>query len=345
MTLRNIFLERREKTRRVPEQFAFLQLEHDDGGKVLDLSEGGLRFESFAPVREHNPIHFWFSLNLRERIEGWGELTWTDTARKSGGLRFLRFADGGHEQLREYLARSPHPHIPAKVAAHESDAAAKFVSRARPQAATLFAANKEISESNSPFPVAAGAAPSGMSSGMLVPMERHLAAVRRQLLNGLIVGACVGGILVFTAVKIAQYVGTPRAAVKSTVELPAQTAPGSSPTPAAQPAPATAPADVFSIASQKKGAAPARAGATPAADSAKPERLPKAPLTPDQLWTMVQAGNSTAAAALAELYIRGDGVPQNCAQARVLLLVASEKRNAAAIKRLADLDKGGCPAN
>jgi TPR repeat protein len=60
---------------------------------------------------------------------------------------------------------------------------------------------------------------------------------------------------------------------------------------------------------------------------------------------MVQAGNSTAAAALAELYIKGDGVPQNCAQARVLLLVASEKRNTAAIKRLSDLDKEGCPAN
>src|SRR5689334_11962997 len=190
MTLRNIFLERREKTRRVPDQFAFLQLEHDDGGKVLDLSEGGLRFESFAPVREHNPIHFWFSLNLRERIEGWGELTWTDAARKSGGLRFLRFAEGGHEQLREYLAaRLQQPHNPPKVAAQESDQVAKFVSRARPQAAaTLFAANKEAPDSSIPFPAPVAAA----SNGMLVPMERHLAAVRRQLINGLIIGACAG---------------------------------------------------------------------------------------------------------------------------------------------------------
>ena len=346
MTLRNIFLERREKTRRVPDQFAFLQLEHDDGGKILDLSEGGLRFESFAPVREHNPIHFWFSLNLRERIEGWGELTWTDAARKSGGLRFLRFADGGHEQLREYLAaRSPQPHVPAKVAAQESDQVAKFVSRARPQAATLFAADKEVPGASTALPAPAAAPSNGMSSGMLVPMERHLAAGRRQLINGLIIGACAGAIVVFSAFKIVQYVGTPRTAVKSTVGLPAQTAPGTGSPSTAQPAPSGAQADVFSIATQKKGAAQARASATPAAGTAKPERLSKTPLTPDQLWTMVQAGNSTAAAALAELYIKGDGVPQNCAQARVLLLVASEKRNAAAIKRLADLDKGGCPAN
>ncbi|PYU59258.1 MAG: hypothetical protein DMG55_14110, partial [Acidobacteria bacterium] len=63
----------------------------------------------------------------------------------------------------------------------------------------------------------------------------------------------------------------------------------------------------------------------------------KTSLSAPQLWVLVQAGNSNAAAALAELYIKGDGVPQNCTQARLLLLMASEKRNAVAIKRLAEL--------
>jgi TPR repeat protein len=68
-------------------------------------------------------------------------------------------------------------------------------------------------------------------------------------------------------------------------------------------------------------------------------------MTPAQLWNAVQSGNSNAAVTLANLYIKGEGVPQNCQQARVLLLVASEKRNAAAIKRLQELDqdKGTCP--
>jgi len=65
----------------------------------------------------------------------------------------------------------------------------------------------------------------------------------------------------------------------------------------------------------------------------------KSGMNPTQLWGAVQAGNSKAAVELAELYIKGDGVPQNCQQARVLLLVASEKRNTAAIKRLQQLDK------
>ncbi len=45
-----------------------------------------------------------------------------------------------------------------------------------------------------------------------------------------------------------------------------------------------------------------------------------------------------------DLYLRGDGVPANCDQARVLLLVASEKRDAQAIKELEELDKTGWPA-
>src|SRR6266478_4285108 len=100
MTLRNLTLERRQKTRTVPHEFAFLQLEQEDGGTVLDTSEGGVRFESFAPIQKHGPIHFWFSLNLRERIEAWGELAWTDAERKSGGLKFLSLSEGGSNQIR-----------------------------------------------------------------------------------------------------------------------------------------------------------------------------------------------------------------------------------------------------
>ncbi len=50
------------------------------------------------------------------------------------------------------------------------------------------------------------------------------------------------------------------------------------------------------------------------------------------------------AVALTDLYLRGDGVPAYRDQARVLLLVASEKRNARAIEELQELDKTGWPA-
>src|SRR5207253_7143741 len=71
----------------------------------------------------------------------------------------------------------------------------------------------------------------------------------------------------------------------------------------------------------------------------------KVSATSQQLWSALQAGNMRAAVALADLYTRGEGVPANCEQARILLLVASEKNNAEASKKLQELDKGGCPAN
>jgi hypothetical protein len=341
MTLRNIILERREKTRKVPDDFAFLQLEQDDGGKVLDISEGGLRFESFSPVREEpDPLHFWFSLNMRERIEGWGELAWTDARRESGGLKFLRLAEGGREQIRDYLGKSSPQKLPEITGAPQLDAAAAFVSRARPRTSALFPAKGRTGELSIPFPTTAAAS----SSGVLVPMERHLSALRRQLIIGLLIGASVAGIITFAAFKFSQYVGEHRAPIKPAEEV-AQPAPVSDQHAVAHPDAASPQTDLFAIGKQKKAASAPRPPTTPTADSTEFARRAKAPLTPDQLWAMVQAGNGTAAAALAELYIKGEGVPQNCAQARVLLLVASEKRNAAAIKRLAGLDKEGCPAN
>jgi PilZ domain len=342
MTLRNIVLERREKTRKVPEQFAFLQLEQDDGGTVLDISEGGLRFESFAPVQEDGPIHFWFSLNLRERIEAWGELAWTDAERKSGGLKFLSISEAGRDQIREYLACSfPQKPLSTTVTG-ERDAVASFVSRARPRQSTLFSGKKESRAPRTPF---AAANAETFASGVLVPMKRHLAVKRRQLIIGLLIGAAVAGIIAFAAVKLSQYLHENRAAAKPSVELPAPAGlPAGAPS-VAPPVVNSTSADVFAIGNQKKGALLVRQPAALAPDASAHTSRTKNPLTPDQLWAMVQAGNGTAAAALAELYLKGEGVPQNCAQARVLLLVASEKHNAAAIRRLADLDKQGCPAN
>ena len=84
----------------------------------------------------------------------------------------------------------------------------------------------------------------------------------------------------------------------------------------------------------------------PLTDPSLPESRPtkKTLATPQQLWSSVQAGNTKAAVALADLYLRGDGVPVNCDQARVLLTVASKANNAEAIKKLQELDETGCPA-
>jgi TPR repeat protein len=60
------------------------------------------------------------------------------------------------------------------------------------------------------------------------------------------------------------------------------------------------------------------------------------------LWAASRKGDTGASIVLADLYQRGDGVPQNCAQARVLLLAASKKGNEQATQKLQQLDATGC---
>ena len=64
--------------------------------------------------------------------------------------------------------------------------------------------------------------------------------------------------------------------------------------------------------------------------------------TPEQLWASAEAGSFSAALTLADGYARGDGVPVNCDQARVLLKIASDKGSAEAGRKLQELETDGC---
>jgi hypothetical protein len=55
------------------------------------------------------------------------------------------------------------------------------------------------------------------------------------------------------------------------------------------------------------------------------------------LWKSVAKGNPEAPIKLANMYIKGDGVPQSCEQAMVLLRSAAAEENAAARSRLGAL--------
>ena len=420
----NTNLDRRRTFRKVPEKFAFIQLERDDGGAVLNVSEGGLSFNTFAPVEQNGPIHFWFSLNLNERIDAWGEVAWTDETKKLGGLRFIRLPERAERQIREWISRpiarqAPDKTYtpqtvggrPSRVAAREPDAVARFVSKARSQRTPILSTSEDSRVSNAPFlalgemettarfvpkarsqraPIlsnsilsssedsvdsnAPGPPPEEMAAiGELVPMQRYRSAKRRQLILGLVLGTCISATVAVSAMKYSNYrhenkgpgtVSNVSAAQKSGGEaLP--------PVPVSPSAAGGSSADIFGSSNRKTGVPGANTPKILAAEtgghpspnkwessaSNPPARAPVPPslsgkagqrktsATPQQLWASVQAGNSSAAAALAELYIKGEGVPQNCNQARVLLLVASEKPNAGAIKRLAELDKTGCPPN
>jgi hypothetical protein len=60
------------------------------------------------------------------------------------------------------------------------------------------------------------------------------------------------------------------------------------------------------------------------------------------LWKSIAKHNSEATLVLADLYLKGDGVPQNCDQARVLLDSAARKGITGAAERLRNLRAFGC---
>jgi hypothetical protein len=60
------------------------------------------------------------------------------------------------------------------------------------------------------------------------------------------------------------------------------------------------------------------------------------------LWKAVSKQNATAAVLLSDLYLRGDGVPKSCDQARLLLLAAAKRGAPQAAQQLQRLESQGC---
>jgi PilZ domain-containing protein len=142
-------------------------------------------------------------------------------------------------------------------------------------------------------------------------------------------------------------VGTPKeqenGGMKETVLAPlSTTVPGHIAAPArTSPPVATGEFPSSALAAAKNGNS--EAGSHPEAIQPKVVTEDKAEVV-QLLWADVARGEISAEVALADMYVRGDGVPKNCAQARVLLSAAAKKGNVIAVRKLIDLDSegGGC---
>ena len=84
------------------DKHAYINIEPNNGGIVLNVSDEGLCFHSFDPVRRNGPVRFWFSQH-NQRIEAEAELAWTDATQK-GGLRFKALPAEAREQIRNWIS-------------------------------------------------------------------------------------------------------------------------------------------------------------------------------------------------------------------------------------------------
>jgi cell division septation protein DedD len=96
--------QRRQTTRTTLNSVVYINFDPDNGGIVLNVSEGGLCFHSVAPVQRDGTLRFWFSEH-KQRIEAAAEIAWVDESQKTGGLRFTALPAEGHEQIRNWISQ------------------------------------------------------------------------------------------------------------------------------------------------------------------------------------------------------------------------------------------------
>jgi hypothetical protein len=107
-------LERRQTPRTTMERHAYINIEPNNGGIVLNVSSGGLCFHSFDPVQRNGTIRFWFS-DHNQRIDAEAELAWVDETQK-GGLRFKALPPEAHEQIRNWMNQPSIPLVTEGIA-------------------------------------------------------------------------------------------------------------------------------------------------------------------------------------------------------------------------------------
>jgi hypothetical protein len=96
--------ERRHIPRTTLEKLAYIDIESNNGGIVLNVSGEGLCFHSIAPVERSGPFRFSL-LEHNRRIDACGELVWTDEIQKVGGLRFTTLTSEARGQINDWIAQ------------------------------------------------------------------------------------------------------------------------------------------------------------------------------------------------------------------------------------------------
>jgi hypothetical protein len=367
-------------------EIAYIGMGPENGGLVLDVSEGGLSFHSVAPVQLDEKVQFLLSLRGHSRIEGAGEVVWTNTTGTVCGLKFTTLSPGALEYLNNWTSQSSStarartriaPPAPKAVSA---EPASKSSVLSIVSADSVFAISpakeaytqEPVTETRGQSPLfwmavgallmaVAGVAYSyGVREGQAklsasrtsaaitgaqtnAPMDSSFPAPPAQitnesqptqtsLSNAAKASSPVPGHSLVNVVKTGAVSG-PAATSQVDVSAPLAKSPVGS----------TMSAPVFNSIP------------TPSTDGGKSEYVEALSyLNGDNgkrdtvsairlLQVAVKKGNTLAEVTLADLYIYGDGVAQDCEHGRSLLTEASKSGDAQARVKLDELNAGGCP--
>jgi len=356
--------EKRQALRKRIGRLLYAELGPDNGSILLDISEQGCSFQAIAPVREPQ-VRYTISVGDGRKVTGEARVAWVDATAKIGGLRFLSDSPELQDQIRSWM-ELPAPPLSSFRAGEERDSEAKrrrkkLREEAQAQAgavrtgqSTQFSARSD----RMPTPAAVrGAAPqSSITSAQVQATNRAVlqTPARNRTKIGPAFATMALAAILFTIVAYHQDLGRMVMGLGASIAGETQKPPATPPDATSEPASsnAAAPAGVPDPSGQSRSieseSVSSKEQLTPVADGPGPIQKPAAStnvnLTEDvpSLWALVEGGDTRAELTLADRYIRGEGVTQSCAQARVLLEAAVKRGSTEAKQKLNDLPQAGC---
>jgi hypothetical protein len=357
--------EKRQMIRKRVGRLLYAEIGADNGSILLDISEQGCSFQAIAPVREQQ-LHFTISVGAGRKVTGNARVAWVDATQKVGGLRFLNDSSELREQIRSWMEMTVAPESSLRAGEQpESEAKLrrkKLREDARAQLGSTGASRPAKSPASSGQALAASGAGTATRESVLIstqmPEKAVLAAPVRNPAGAGLATVAIGLVALFATMTVAyrQEIGhlVMRIGAGMTGEAPKPPAApldqGSVPSiPAETSVPATASGlgEIGPPNAIEPEALPGKKQLTPVSDGtvqAMPAVSRNADLTEDvpSLWTLVESGDTRAELTLADRYLRGEGVTQSCAQARVLLEAAAKRGNSEAQRKLDELPQAGC---
>jgi hypothetical protein len=358
--------EKRRFMRKRTDQLLYAELGSDNGSILLNLCEEGFSFQSIAPVREEE-LRFTVSVGGGRKLAGVARVAWTDTTKKTGGLNFVNPAPGLRCQVRAWLDETPvtvdGELDPCVVNSEAKRRRKELREEARREAEKAWKAQAAWPDggdvpggqgSNGVARVeTVGAISVAESAGELTsPLHASPAGSWRGVRTIMWAALLFAGLAMYRREvgHLVMSLGSTIAGEeqKSGATAPIEVRPAAN-NPGAEAKPAMLPVELDTRKIGAEAAPASNEQLTPStnepARDAKRNSATQAGFIADvpSLWTSVENGDTRAEVALANRYIRGDGVPQSCAQARVLLEAAAKRGSAEAKQNMGELAQAGCP--
>ena len=372
--------ERRCIPRRRLGGISYFEFEAGSGGIVLDASEKGLAFQAADAVEQLGSRRILISPRPGERIELNADAVWMDGSKNAGGLRFIDPRADSCNRIRDWLKRTGESGASHERQEHPlPTVAVQEVPDIPPGSSKLYTSpiSPQRMQVRGQQPVEPRLAPIVMPlmNPDLTWQSQNSSGVRRGFLNHIatvflivaFVLACAAvvenlGLVAKFRPKVAILLirlgeklnGTTHSQARISSPLPGlpqvATPPPSrakSISDAPHPEP-VASSDPVNSSAQNNSETPslktprAKQDADHSAYSRTPSFAQERSIDANRLWSAVQAGSSAAEVALARLYLKDEGVPRNCEQARILLRAAAKSGSREARQQLQKLRIYGC---